>query len=111
MNYTLQIGRYGQEWDDMPVALDSWDDPRDLTAWIRKGRAQDDFGGLYQFRIIDEAGQVVWHLVAPFEGVRVNQAGDGAQWLEEIRQDYGIDADVWTAACQAWLADRKAANS
>jgi hypothetical protein len=101
--YQLQEGRYGENWqnvDDFPR------DPGNLDAWIAIGKNMDCHGGKYQYRIVDEQGNAVWQRQEPYEGVSINVfAANPAEWLEDIRRDYGVASDVWRAACDRWLAE------
>lgn len=56
-----------------------------------------------QARLLDQDGDVLAHLIAPYEGVQIDLMTDGATSLDEIRADYGIDKAQFATLCRAWL--------
>lgn len=102
VTYRLQEGRFGENWTDVD---DYPRDASDLAAWVQIARNCETFDGKYELRIIDDASVEVWHLVEPYEGASINLFDPPAQWLEAIRQDYGIEADLFLRACRAWIGE------
>ncbi len=101
ITYKLQSGRYGEDWeivDDYPR------DASDLQAWIVIAGRQETHGGKYEYRVVDSNDNPVWHQKSAYEGVRVNiYDPDPANWLNDIRADYGIESALFANACREWL--------
>lgn len=100
MNYRLQEGRYGDNWQDHPEYPR---DASDLAAWIQIGNNQDDHDGRYHYRIVDEQGDIVWTKIPPYERLKINVVGDSANWMDSLRENYAISKEQFAAACRAWL--------
>lgn len=101
MKYQLEVGRHGDNWKE--VGDEYPRDQTDLEAWKEIGENQETYEGKYHFRIVDENGKVVWTKTPPYEGIWVNLAEEPQIWLEEIREDYGINEELFRIACRAWL--------
>lgn len=100
ITYQLQEGRYGEDWQDVRQFPR---DQSDLAAWIALAENMDSFEGKYEHRIIDNQGVVVWQVKSPYEPIRINIYGNPYEWMERLRKTYGIDAELWAKACQAFL--------
>lgn len=83
-----------------------FDDPAMFTSIVAYMAAINDAALVdqsCQARLLDQDGNVLAHLIAPYEGVQIDLVTDGATSLDEIRADYGIDKKRFTDMCVAWL--------
>lgn len=100
MEYTLEEAIYGQDWYeyDHRYRFPS----NDLEACIEYAKRIETHDK-YHFRLVDDEDNIVWTKTLPYEGIAINLADSPVNWLQAIRNDYGIDDDDFAAACRAWL--------
>lgn len=99
----VEIGRYGEAWEQVRVAFEDPTDFDSLEAHIKAINSQGLVTEKYQARVVDGMGTVLAYLVKPYEGVAVDIRSQASGWLDEIRADYGIGKEWFARACREWL--------
>lgn len=55
-------------------------------------------------RIVDDHDKQRALFIKPYEGVTIDVEQRGAIWLDAIREDYGLEEDLFLKACKEWIA-------
>lgn len=104
IRYTLEIGRWGEDWHEKAVEITDPADFGNLEVYKDAARAFIADFPQYEARILDAAGKVCAHLLHAVEMPAVDIKAPGREWLEAVREGYGLPVDVFAAALRDWLA-------
>jgi hypothetical protein len=96
--FVIQESRYGDEWVDHDLGYYPFDTLEEALKAVRKC---DDLDGKYTFRIVDDDGVVYYQSAVAYEPLWLDIVK--IDWLEAIRQNYGVSDDIWKRACEYWL--------
>lgn len=113
MKYRLQEGKWGEDWKDINPD-DDYDpddevqfDHTDLDAFIKFSEDMDLWEN-WERRIIDDAGNEVYHIVkGDDEGPIIDLCGDPVIQMNSIFGAYYIEDTVLLTWVKAWLADQE----
>jgi ABC-type proline/glycine betaine transport system substrate-binding protein len=102
--FTLEIGRWGEDWHEHAVPITRPEDFHNLDVFKDAAREFIEDFPQYEARVLNEKKQIIAHLIHAVDMPVIDIKASGADWIDRIREGYGLPGDTFARAVREWLA-------